>query len=189
MLLATTVVVTLLAPIVSGTIRETKQIAATTTMTVIAQQLNTAIAELNYFSFTIDGVKTGTRVRLLVSDGDIPREVSATGSASWQGAVDNASGLVDFLERHLVTNNPRGSALNAYTTTAPNYWRGAYLTSPIDPDPWGNRYVVNAQWFTGPAGGEDVVVFSAGADEQIDSPYAADGLTPVDDDLMVLVEP
>ena len=66
-------------------------------------------------------------------------------------------------------------------------WRGAYLTSPVDPDPWGNRYAVNVEFLTG--GTQDVVVMSAGPDEQVDSPYAGDGLTAGDDDLFVLVEP
>ena len=56
----------------------------------------------------------GTLVEILVSDGDIPRQVSGTGSAEWQRPVDNVGGLVDFLERHIVTNNPRGNAANAY---------------------------------------------------------------------------
>ena len=65
---------------------------------------------------TVNGTANGTHVEMLVSDGDIPREVSGTGSAEWQRPVDNAAGLVDFLERHLVTNNPRGNAANAYST-------------------------------------------------------------------------
>jgi hypothetical protein len=131
--------------------------------------------------------------------------VSATGSALWQGTVDNATGLVDFLERHLVTNNPRGNAANAYAPSVlSGEWRGAYLNAPVDPDPWGNRYAVNVEFLgtggpppCGVGGGRggggnpcyDVVVYSAGPDEQIDTPYAGDPLLAVDDDLIVLVEP
>ena len=68
-----------------------------------------------------------------------------------------------------------------------NPWRGAYMTAPIDPDPWGNRYAVNVEFLTG--GSQDVVAFSSGPDEQIDSAYSQNGLTAGDDDLMVLVEP
>ena len=61
------------------------------------------------------------------------------------------------------------------------------MSAPIDPDPWGNRYAINSEWTNG--GPEDVVVFSAGPDEEIDSAYAANGLTAGDDDLVLLVQP
>jgi hypothetical protein len=156
-------------------------------MTDIQTQVLEMLDDVNFSSFTINGVSSGTDVEILVSDGDIPREVSATGSVEWQRPVDNASGLVDFLERHLVTNNPRGNVANDYPTTGGSPWRGAYLTAPVDPDPWGNRYAVNVEFLTG--GSDDVVVLSAGPDEQIDSDYQDNGLTAVDDDLIVLVEP
>jgi hypothetical protein len=136
---------------------------------------------------TINGSALGTLVEIMVSDGDIPRQVSGTGSAEWQRPVDNIGGLVDFLERHIVTNNPRGNAANAYSTVDITPWRGAYLSAPIDPDPWGNRYALNSEWANG--GAEDVVVFSAGPDEEIDSAYAANGLIGGDDDLVLLVQP
>jgi hypothetical protein len=57
-----------------------------------------------------------------------------------------------WMEDQFVTN----AAIN-YNTPAENYptsypvgplfglgWRGAYLSSPIGPDPWGNRYLVNS---------------------------------------------
>jgi hypothetical protein len=157
-------------------------------MTDIQTQVLEVLTDMNYNAFTIDGAKNGTEVQLLVSDGDIPPDVSGTGSASWQLPVNNTTGLADFLERHLVTNNPRGNAANAYAPPGGSgTWRGAYLTSPIDPDPWGNRYAVNTEFLTG--GNEDVVVFSAGPDEQIDTLYSGNGLTAGDDDLLVLVEP
>ena len=46
---------------------------------------------------------------------------------------------------------------------------------------------MNVEFLTG--GNEDVVVFSAGPDEQIDSAFAQDGLTAGDDDLTALVAP
>jgi hypothetical protein len=61
------------------------------------------------------------------------------------------------------------------------------MNAPIDSDPWGNRYAINVEWFNG--GAEDVVVFAAGPDEEIDSAYAVNGLTAGDDDLVLLVQP
>jgi hypothetical protein len=187
MLTATSALVAALMPTLTETIQHAEIATATTAMTDIQTQVLEMLDDMNFNSFTITGTSGGTDVEILVSDGDIPREVSGTGSAEWQRPVDNAGGLVDFLERHLVTNNPRGNVANDYPTAGGNRWRGAYLTAPIDPDPWGNRYAVNVEFLTG--GSDDVVVFSAGPDEQIDSEYEDNGLTAVDDDLIVLVEP
>lgn len=175
-----------LAPSLTPVIQRAETTAATTAMDNIRDQILQMLADLGYKNFTIDGTKTGTQVRRLVSDGDIPRKVSATGSSTWQATVDNTTGLTDFLERHLIFNQPRGSAANAYTTTATSYWRGAYLTAPLDPDPWGDRYAVNVEYLG--VSTNDVVVYSAGPDKEIDTQYTANPLAAGDDDLIVLVE-
>ena len=143
-------------------------------------------------------------VETVVSDGDIPREcVPAQGCTTaplWTNVVDNAGGLTDFLERHLVTNNPRGSAANDYPLPG---WKGAYLNAPIEPDPWGNRYAVNVKWLaTNSACGtrsNDVFVLSAGPNEIIDTPYRVDtpacaantvataGSIPLGDDIITVI--
>ena len=191
LLLVTFAIIGALAPTLMATVRHAEATAATTAMNEIRDQTLAALGDMNYSRFTWDGSNNaGQRVLTLVSDGDTPREVSASGSATWQTVVDNATGLTDFLERHLVTNDPRGNPANAYPTAGANQWRGAYLTAPIDPDPWGNRYAVNTQYLGGGAGGtNDVVVYSAGPDETIDSPYTANPLVVGGDDLIVLVEP
>jgi hypothetical protein len=43
-------------------------------------------------------------------------------------------------------NYPSPGDLNTYGTPGPSFgmgWRGAYLSPPIGPDPWGHRYLVN----------------------------------------------
>jgi hypothetical protein len=188
MLTVTAALMAALAPTLSSTIRHAEVAAATTAMTDISTQVLEILDDMGYNDFTVDGIENSTSVEILVSDGDIPRELSGAGSAEWQRAVDLTSGLVDFLENHLVVNQPRGNPANAYNPPGGGTeWRGAYLTSPIDPDPWGNRYAVNVEFLTG--GNDDVVVFSAGPDEQVDSEYADNGLTAADDDIIVLVEP
>jgi hypothetical protein len=191
-LIATAALIGALAPSVAATVRHAEIAAATTTMTAIKDAIigpNQALDNMNFTRFTINGLSGGTQVRRLVSDGDVPRDRAVTGNLNWQAVVDNATGLTDFLERHLITNQPRGNPANAYSTTeivADTYWQGAYLTAPIDSDPWGNRYVVNVE-FLG-ASTNDVVVYSSGPDEQIDSAYQANPLAATDDDLIVLVE-
>ncbi|MBT3374439.1 MAG: type II secretion system protein [Lentisphaerae bacterium] len=153
------------------------------------------------------------RVDLLVSDGDIPEAHDVN---RWLEPVDY--GKADFLEYHLVTNTPGHSGGNAYRTPSdlvrgaadqdPMFaryesggfnsefaWRGPYMTAPIDPDPWGNRYAVNVKFLdpcantanhTAPWNGfeEDVVILSAGPDEEVDTCFDEDGLTPGDDDIL-----
>lgn len=142
-------------------------------------------------SFTVDGTVSGDEVQTSVSDGDIPSaditddNGSLTGvQMRWDDPVDNTTGLVDFLERHLVTNNPRGSSANDYPTT----WRGAYINAPLDPDPWGNRYAVNTGLLGTPGRTRnDTFVLSAGPDEAIDTLWEVNGATPGDDDIIVMV--
>lgn len=190
MLIATLAILGALAPTLSAVIRRAETTAATTAMTDLSNQVLNFLTDTGFSYFTVNGQSTGTQVELLVSDGDIPRDLSGTGSASWQATVNNTTGLTDFLGRHLIFNEPRGSSANAYSTeedVAEHYWRGAYLTAPLDPDPWGNRYGINVQ-FLGTGSANDVVVFSAGPDEEIDTQFAANPLSAGDDDLIVLVE-
>jgi hypothetical protein len=185
-LVATVSIVGALLPSITSVVRRAESTAASTAMTDISDQLLQMLVDLNYTGPTIDGVKNGTRVELLVSDGDIPRDVSVTGSASWQSTVNLTTGLTDFIAFHLILNTPRGSAANAYTLSGGNPWRGTYLTGPVDPDPWGNRYAVNVEFLGGSA--NDVVVYSAGQDEEIDTQYSANPVVAADDDLILLVE-
>ena len=154
---------------------------------------------------------SSNRVDLLVSDGDIP-EV-ATGEDEW--IVDISAPAFDFLAYHLVTNNPGGSVANAYRVPSdldnaaagdPMFardesgglnsefaWRGPYLTPPIDPDPWGNRYAVNVQFLDPqPTAGDadcekDTIVLCAGPDEEVDTLWGVDGNTPGDDDIIYML--
>jgi len=188
MLIVSMSIIGALVPTVAATIRRAETVAATTAMTDIRNQVIKVLSDVNYPTFTIDGRKTGADVQLLVSDGDTPRDCTAIAAActAWQRAVDNTGGLVDFIERHLVTNNPRGSALNFYPVTGNNIWKGPYLNSPHDPDPWGNRFMINVQYL-GP-NSNDVVVLSAGPDEAIATLFEANPLAAGGDDIIVLVE-
>jgi type II secretory pathway pseudopilin PulG len=168
---------------------------------------------------------TANRVEMLVSDGDIP-ELGRDGDYRWALRVNFTD--IDFLEYHLVTNRPGNFEANAYRTPTdlgkgatdfpsdPMFardesggfnsefaWRGPYITAPVDPDPWGNRYAVNARYLdpqassgnttsedgTGLGNGyeQDVVVLSAGPDEEIDTDFNIDGITPGDDDILVTI--
>jgi hypothetical protein len=180
---------TVLVPVMQPVLRRAEMSRAQYEMLAIAFEINQELNDLNNFSngFTVDGVRTGTQVQLLVSDGDTPRELLGSGSNLWQRPVDNTAGLVDFLERHMATNNPRGNSANAYPVTGGNPWRGAYLTGPVDADSWGNRYAVNTDYLD--ANANDVVVLSAGPNEVIETAWSANPLTAGGDDLIQLVQP
>lgn len=166
------------------------------------------------------------RVNLLVSDGDIPTLAAAVaGDTLWTTAVNGTT--VDTLSNHLTENVPGEAAGSRYRNpsdivvaapggnnidfargessgmNAPYAWRGAYLQSPVDPDPWGNRYAVNVAYLdpsptgavtgvtTGFVVGDlprlDVFVLSAGPDEEIDTQFDQDGAVPGDDDFIYIV--
>jgi hypothetical protein len=175
-----------LMPSITATVRRAEQTAALTAMTNIGAQVIQLITDVNYNKLTTDGTKNGPKVELVVSDGDTPE--LGIGNASWQQPVDLV--LIDFLENHIVVNAPGANPLNAYAPGGSNSWRGAYLSGPVDPDPWGNRYAVNTIYLgNGGIDANDVVVLSAGPDEAIDTAYTADPLAAGDDDLIVTVEP
>jgi len=169
--------------------------------------------------------QTGNTVTLLVGDGDIPEVYNAVTMGAWDDPVGiNFPVIVDFMERHLITNAPFGDhAERRYRTPMDLHngggslmfardesggfnsefaWRGAYITAPIDPDPWGNRYMANVEFLDPKANSDgdntrhingvggwanDVVVLTAGPDEEVDTEYAADGLPPGDDDIIFTV--
>jgi prepilin-type N-terminal cleavage/methylation domain-containing protein len=148
----------------------------------------------SYQGFNIDGSSSsGDQVEMAVSDGDTPIEVSFDGDERWICPVavvpDPGCDVTDFLENHLILNNPYGgSNVDAYPLAGGNTWRGAYLNGPVDPDPWGNRYAVNVRYLQAPSETKnDVIVLSAGPDEQIDTQYEKDGIFPGDDDIIVVI--
>ena len=155
--------------------------------------------------FSEDGTTSGDQVEMLVSDGDIPRQNSlsnddngATAGAlmRWDdvvGDLDDTNNdvdgtiTVDFLESHLVTNAILGGVAS-YGLGGGNAWRGAYMNAPLDPDPWGNRYMVNAKFLDAPSTtSNDVIVLSAGPDEVIDTLFEKNGQSPGADDIIVTV--
>jgi prepilin-type N-terminal cleavage/methylation domain-containing protein len=172
------------APIASRTLDRAKLARAADDAAAIKTALNNFVSGFTAFTpFTTTGTNAGATVAMLVSDGDVP--LSAVGATNWDDLVNPAAGAaVDFLERHLVTNTPGGAG--AYTVGGGAPWRGAYINAPIDPDPWGNRYAVNVNYFRTTTT-NDVFVLSAGPDEEINTPFSIDGAAPGGDDIISVV--
>ena len=184
-LVVTFILVAVAVPTASRTLDTARLTRAQTDADAIAAAVHNFITEFqpNFMPFTSNGAVGGATMVMLVSDGDIPREVAAGASASWTTPV-GAAAAVDFLERHLVTNTPVGGG--SYTTAGANPWRGAYISAPVDPDPWGNRYAVNTQ-FLRLTTTNDTFVLSVGPDEQVDSAFAVNGASPGDDDIISVI--
>ncbi len=168
----------------------------------------------------------GNRVNLLVGDGDIPVLAAAISAETfWTRPVNSTT--VDTFSNHLIENVPVESGGSRYRNpsdilvtapgggqidfarssssglNAPYAWRGSYLSGPVDPDPWGNRYAANVAFLDPSATGAvtgitpgfafgdyprlDVFVISAGPDEEIDTRSAQDGAVPFDDDFIFVV--
>ena len=196
MLVVSAILTAGLSPVLMQHVRRAKLGRARQDTVAIRDAILLALNDINGLGLVRDGGVCSyeqTPVDLLVGDGDIP-ELGPDGSQLWTRVVDFAD--VDFIENHLVTNTPGGNPEHGYRG-----WAGAYLTPPVNPDPWGNRYMVNVKylWQGCPhtdsrCGGSckggyvyDVVVLSAGPDEEVDSAYTLDGFVPGDDDVICLV--
>ena len=98
----------------------------------------------------------------LMDDGETFFEGDGTTAMHLNWRKDDLRG--DSMEDQFVTNfpyYPTPGALGNYNAVGPQFglgWRGAYLSSPIGPDPGGHRYLVNsvflavavdAEWGTG----------------------------------------
>lgn len=192
-LIETTIILTVLvvlstavAPVASRTLDRARLTRARADAVELKTGMLAMLDEMSQYNlFTTDGTNNGPAVYMLVGDGDIPRELGPLGDARWQDAVNNLT--IDYFERHLVTNNPGGNSLNAYSTSIQNPWRGPYLAGPVDADPWGNRYACNTRWIKEIPKSNDVVVLSAGPDEIINTAWEKNGITPGGDDIVVIM--
>jgi type II secretory pathway pseudopilin PulG len=185
-LMITAILVAVAAPVTSRSLDSARLTRAQSDADAIGTAIHNFITEFTGFvPFTTTGLAGGTTVQMLVSDGDIAPRVFPAGSTLWTQVVDPAAASpVDFLERHLVTNNPSGTG--AYTTAGVAPWRGAYVNGPLDPDPWGNRYMVNVLHLRTTTT-NDTFVLSAGPDEQISSAFTVNGATPGADDIISII--
>jgi prepilin-type N-terminal cleavage/methylation domain-containing protein len=174
-----------MAPSVARTLAQGRLARAYNDVQAIRTAIDSLVTEHTVFvPFTSTGAVDGDVIEVLVSDGDIP--FSAVGATPWDDVVACCAGAIDvaFLEGHLVTNTDLGAA-GSYSVAAGG-WRGAYMSAPVDPDPWGNRYAVNTE-FLKTTTTNDVFVLSAGPDEEIDTVFTFNGARPGDDDIIAIV--
>lgn len=187
-LMAVAILTAAAAPIASRTVERSRLARAKTDEQAISTAMSNFITDAGatYRQPRADGNNAASaEVDMLVGDGDTPESNTDT---NWTDPVGQfgPGAVVDFIENHLVQNEPFDDPVNnAYGT----FWRGAYLQGPVDPDPWGNRYMINTEWLNGTATEmrNDTFVLSAGPNELTDTFWQQDGAVPGDDDLIVVI--
>jgi hypothetical protein len=160
------------------------------------------------------------RVDLLISNGNDPDSTAAdyaspagttapvTNDNAWLGGTTPvAAGNQDTMDDQFVTNAPAYTNASFALGGGPRQgvgWRGAYLTGPIGPDPWGFKYQANTVFLqvasdatAGTGNGQmnggwfnDVLVISPGSDGDVRTKFgdATTGATaPVGDDILYVV--
>lgn len=187
------------APVMSDYIESARLIRAKSDLQILGSAIHLYRVDTAESVFLQKGkVASGKKdsssvVKMLVSNGDVP-QVGPGGDAEWATPSDGMT--VDSFEDHLVTNAV-GYVTSAGRTTgfaqpqqggfnAPFAWRGPYLNSPIEGDAWGNRYAGNVIYLS-THNSNDVVILSAGPDEQINTPFTKDGLVAGGDDIIYVV--
>jgi hypothetical protein len=160
------------------------------------------------------------RADLLYSDGpDVtPADVTGEAAAGFNGGGNTAGPLNwhtdsargDSMEHQFVDNGggldyPSPADLGTYAGPGAGLgWRGAYLSSPIGPDPWGHRYLVNTVFLAvardadaGNGEGQrsggwshDTFCITAGPNGQYETPFggnATHGVYRRGDDLVFII--
>jgi hypothetical protein len=160
------------------------------------------------------------RVDILFSDGpdvtlgDLLGEATTTFTSGGNIAmplnwdVDDVRG--DSMEKQFTKNGPvylTPADYGTFTAVGPLFglgWRGAYLSAPIGPDPWGRRYLVNSvflsvavdatpgTWNGKKSGGwsNDVFCISAGPNNLIETRFGGDewyGTMRYGDDFITII--
>jgi type II secretory pathway pseudopilin PulG len=152
----------------------------------------------------IPGPGSDNRLDLLVSDGD-PMTIPAldTGIQYWDTPVygSRSTVTVDTMENQLVLGRPHGGGYYPrphHPNPGSCGFRGAYISTPIDADPWGVRYMVNVAFLGFPGNrtlgattatfrNMDVFVLSTGPDRTASTPFTVDGVVARGDDMIALV--
>lgn len=125
---------------------------------------------------------------------------------NWAGGTNEvADARRDLMDRQFVTN-VAGYASPGFTPGGgPRVgigWRGAYLSGPVDLDPWGYVYQANTVFLgvasdavDGTGAGEkrggwtsDVVVVSAGSNGVIQTAFGSSAVAAVGDDLVAVIQ-
>jgi type II secretory pathway pseudopilin PulG len=227
-LMVLAVLTSVIAPSLSDYVEDSRQVKAKEDVEAIGTGIARMVRDtgLGCLSDTPASFCTkATRVDLLISNGNDTLTTAAADYAA-PGGTDSAavannnwiggttpvgSNNQDTIDNQLVKNTPVGGG--AYTLVSftlgggPRQgvgWRGAYITGPVGPDPWGYKYQSNTMFLlpasdaaAGTTNGllnggwiNDVIVVSAGPDGVIQTPFGnntSGGTSPTGDDVLYVV--
>lgn len=158
----------ILAPALAAHIANSKLRRATEDVKILGTAIGDFYMDMGEWPVWANGTAIGasdTKFRVLKGTGNDPN-FGASGFPTLDGA--SADNLAD----QLMLNAP------AYTTSGRNAWKGPYIEQ-FREDPWGNKYLVNAEWLWPGSGGEmgnkPVFVLSAGPNKLVETAYNQTG--------------
>jgi prepilin-type N-terminal cleavage/methylation domain-containing protein len=194
-----------IAPTAFSYLRDAQATRAQNDANQIAQAVSTFIKHtaLNPYKNNTSNPKVNAKQAgdydcLYGSQGNAPTTTTDTTTSpldSWTSSAgvqcQAASATRDTLENHLILNTPGGTVGKAYVVTGKLAWQGPYLPS-VQPDPWGNAYLVNiGNGDPAAVTKKAVFVISAGPNGTLET--NADAaltaiVTPVGDDIVARIQ-
>jgi type II secretory pathway pseudopilin PulG len=167
------------APVVGDYINEARMARAQQDTRVVAA----AVARMTADVMGHEGRDGGwATFELLVGPGATPEVANGVGQEWAAGVGPRQAGL---LNEHLMLNGPSYPTGTRSQTNPIRGWHGPYLESGVATDPWGHRYAVNVKFLKGSS--FDTFVVSAGPNGIIETPFQADGMVALGDDIVVVV--
>lgn len=135
------ILVLILAPSILNFLSQSRLARALNDVEVLAHAVEDFFDDNGFFPQYADGQRA-TPIRLLVSPGSVG--AAGVGADGW--TLTNPL-LVDSISNQLVNNRPSfgNAGYPLKTGIIGSGWNGPYLNAHMQPDPWGNRYVINVE--------------------------------------------
>lgn len=190
-----------LSPVINDYVSDAKETRARNDTAALASAMGRMLVDVGETMFLRDGNgaastnppsrATTNRVNMLVGSGNVPNIATsvdrAGGNTDWDDALNSTTVWSFYAQLNANTPAYRSAAEMSVTSefdpdagsggNSEFFWRGAYLTPIVGPDPWGNRYMSNVEFLGRPNGTtpseNDVFVLTAGPNRRVDTAFAA----------------
>ena len=150
---------------------------------------------------TVEATQVAGAATVGFSDALLP---GGTGASTWNwtdAIVGRIGTQIDSLTNQLVTNapgypEPPAGPASPFGPWFNKGWRGAYLSSPIGPDPYSTPYLVNSVLLNVPQNAVapgvighnyDTFCISAGPNRVFETPFGQTGARPYGDDFITMI--
>lgn len=170
----------ILAPSILNFLNQSRLARAQNDVQVLADSVQEFFRDTGFFPKYADASRS-RGVRLLVSPGSVGE--AQPGAEPW---TLTDPGAIDWIANQLVNNRPSFGAAGypLKTTASGSGWNGPYISTDLDSDPWGNRYVIDIEFLSVMPGAVEmdgiqekraVWALSAGPDGIFDTLYPSTG--------------